>query len=132
MRTMVLAADGSESGESALAFAIELALETGASLHVVSVRPHWDDRSRRVAERAASRARRAGIASTAHDLDGDTVCGIVDTALRVGAELLVVGSRGLGSTSGATLGSVAQALVRRSPIPVTIVRHVPALSTART
>jgi nucleotide-binding universal stress UspA family protein len=123
MKTMLLATDGSESSERALTFAIELARETGASLEVVSVRPQWaragtDD----VAEDAVARATNAGVAATAHALDGDTVSCIVDTARRVQAELLVVGSRGLGALSGAILGSVSQALVRRSPVPITIVR----------
>jgi nucleotide-binding universal stress UspA family protein len=146
MKTILLATDGSDSSERALAFAIELAQETGASLEVVCVRQQWSrvvgvapapklathDASERAAESAASRARRAGVASTAHVVEGDTVGCIVEATRRTGAELLVVGSRGLGSISGAALGSVSQALIRRSPIPVTVVRHLPALSMART
>jgi nucleotide-binding universal stress UspA family protein len=137
MKTMLLATDGSESSERALTFAIELARQTGASLEVVSVRAQWAragtgtsslelDRygsSEDVAEHAVARATSAGVAATAHALEGDTVSCIVDTAIRVQAELLVVGSRGLGALSGAILGSVSQALVRRSPVPITIVRH---------
>ena len=52
------------------------------------------------------------LASTAADAQTDT-----------SADLLVVGSRGMGSLSGAMLGSVSHALVRKSPVPVTIVRH---------
>ena len=146
MKTILLATDGSDSSERALAFAIELARETGASLEVVCVRPHWsravgiapvlelvtDDASESVAASAAARAQRAGVASTHHVVDGDTVSCIVDAARRTQAELLIVGSRGLGPISGAALGSVSQALIRRSPIPVTVVRHVPTLSMART
>jgi nucleotide-binding universal stress UspA family protein len=146
MKTMLLATDGSESSERALTFAIELAQETGASLEVVSVRPQWSRTGAQsialeldsygtcgqVAESAVARATRAGVTATAHVLEGDTVSCIIDTAARMHAELLVIGSRGLGSISGAILGSVSQALVRRSPVPVTIVRHSHALSNART
>jgi nucleotide-binding universal stress UspA family protein len=146
MKTILVATDGSDSSERALAFAIQLARETGASLEIVSVRPQWstggtgnatlerdkDRASERVAEDAANRARGEGVVSTARVLEGDTVSCIVDTARRVHAELLVVGSRGLGSMSGAMLGSVSQALVRRSPVPVTVVHHGRALSTVRT
>lgn len=145
MKTILLATDGSGSSERALAFAILLAQETGASLEIVSVRPQWsragvgtptlelgkEDAPAHAAESATTRARCAGVASTAHVLDGDTVTCIVDAARRLRAELLVVGSRGRGSLSGAMLGSVSQALVRRSPIPVTIVRHAHALNAAR-
>lgn len=144
MKTMLLATDGSDSSEQALAFAIELARDTGSWLDVVSVRPQWpstrglaatleaDDTATDIADRAVARAQRAGISSRAHVLDGDTVRCIIDTARRVRAELLVVGSRGLGSMSGAILGSVSLALVRRSPIPVTIVRQTHVRSAVRT
>jgi nucleotide-binding universal stress UspA family protein len=39
-----------------------------------------------------------------------------------GADLLVVGSRGLGSFTGALLGSVSQHLVQHAPCPVVIIR----------
>jgi len=45
--------------------------------------------------------------------------------------LLVVGSRGHGPISGAVLGSVSHALVSRSPVPVTIVRHAAVHAVAR-
>ena len=145
MKTVVLATDGSESSERALAFAIELAQDTGASLEIVSVRPQWSragagtgtlevdryDSSDDVAERAAARARRAGVEATGHVLEGHTVDRIIDTAVCVEADILVVGSRGLGSISGAVLGSVSQALVRRSPVPVMIVRHTHELGSVR-
>jgi nucleotide-binding universal stress UspA family protein len=146
MKTILLATDGSESSECALGFAILLAQETGASLEIISVRPQWSrggvgtttlevgtgDASEHVAESAAIRAHTAGVAAKTHVLEGDTVTCIVETARGVRAELLVVGSRGRGSLSGAMLGSVSQALVHRSPIPVTIVRHTHALKATRT
>jgi nucleotide-binding universal stress UspA family protein len=146
MKTILLATDGSASSESALAFAIALAQETGASLHAVSVRSQgWagravapirdvgeQDSRESVAEGAAARARSAGVTSFASVAHGDIVSCIIDTAIRLDAELLVVGSRGLGSISAAALGSVSQALVRRSPVPVTVVRHTGAASAART
>ena len=39
--------------------------------------------------------------------------------------MIVIGARGQGAISSALLGSVSQALVHASPVPVTIVKHTP-------
>jgi nucleotide-binding universal stress UspA family protein len=139
MKTILIATDGSDPAGQALDVAIDLARETGAALAVLSVRPprpagrggvgpamleiEEHDGPQHIAEAAAQHAREAGIVATPHSAQGDVVTCIADAATALGAELLVVGSRGHGSLSGAVLGSVSHALVRRSPVPVTIVRH---------
>jgi nucleotide-binding universal stress UspA family protein len=139
MKTILVATDGSEPAEQALDVAIDLARETGAALQVLSVRqPRPAGRAgsgpavseteeahgaEHIAERAAERARQAGVDATAHAGHGDVVDAIADAATSLGADLLVVGSRGLGPVAGAVLGSVSHALVHRSPVPLTIVRH---------
>jgi nucleotide-binding universal stress UspA family protein len=139
MKTIMIATDGSEPAAQALEVAIDLAKESGASLEVVSVRPpraagrggagapileveefHGPEH---IAEAAAQQAREAGVTATPHAAHGDVVDCIAKAATTLGADLLVVGSRGMGPLSGAVLGSVSHALVRRSPVPVTIVRH---------
>lgn len=146
MKNILIATDGSEPANQALEVAIELAKETGAALHVLSVRPpriagragagpaileveelHGPEH---IADAAAEVARSAGVEATPHTAHGDVVDSIAATATTLGADLLVVGSRGMGPLSGAVLGSVAHALIRRSPVPVTIVRHaaVPAVA----
>jgi nucleotide-binding universal stress UspA family protein len=139
MDRILLATDGSEPSERALAFAIDLAKGTGATLEILSVRParspgpvaagtlvlEADELGpEQIAAAAASKARSAGVDAHAHAAHGDVVACIADAARTLGAELLVVGSRGLGSVSGAMLGSVSHALVRRSPVPVTVVRQI--------
>jgi nucleotide-binding universal stress UspA family protein len=139
MKTILIATDGSESAAQALDVAIDLARETGAALQVLSVRPQRVagrggagpavleveefEGAQHIAEAAALRAREAGIVTTPHVAHGDVVSSIVEAAITLGAEVLVVGSRGHGSLSGAVLGSVSHALVSRSPVPVTIVRQ---------
>jgi nucleotide-binding universal stress UspA family protein len=139
MKTILIATDGSESAGQALDVAIDLARQTGAALEVLSVRPQRVagragagpaileveelDGPEHIAEAAALRAREAGIVATPHAGHGDVVGCIADAATKMGADLLVVGSRGHGALSGAVLGSVSHALVSRSPVPVTIVRQ---------
>jgi nucleotide-binding universal stress UspA family protein len=142
VKTILIATDGSEQAGQALEVAIDLAKQMGASLEVLSVRPprpagrggtgapilevehvHGPEH---IAEAAAQQAREAGLTATPHAAHGDVVDSIATAAKTLGADLLVVGSRGMGPLSGAVLGSVSHALVRRSPVPVTIVRHAPA------
>ncbi len=47
---------------------------------------------------------------------------LVTAATRWGADLIVLGARGLSGIAGVLLGGVAQAVVRNSPIPVLIAR----------
>lgn len=51
-------------------------------------------------------------------LAGQPVDGILDAARQTGASLIVVGSQGRGALAGALLGSTAEAVIRRSGIPV--------------
>ncbi len=148
MNSILIATDGSESAEQALEVAIELAREMGASLHVVSVRPPLpvghtgpspavlevdeEHGAERIAAAAAERAREAGVQATPHVARGPVVDNIVSAVHELGADLLVVGSRGHGAIAGVMLGSVSHALIRQSPVPVTIVRKaaVPAATGA--
>ena len=61
-----------------------------------------------------------GVGAPAH-----TLVDIIETA---GCDLVLIGARGQGAISSALLGSVSQELAHASPVPVTIVRHVEALS----
>ncbi|WP_027459855.1 universal stress protein [Deinococcus murrayi] len=55
-------------------------------------------------------------------LVGDPVTGILDAAARWGAELIVVGTHSKGVLEHFFLGSSAEKLVARSPVPVLTVR----------
>lgn len=61
------------------------------------------------------------------DLEGETVVGrparaIVEFAEENDADAIVMGSHGREGVSRILLGSVAETVVRRSPVPVTVVR----------
>lgn len=54
---------------------------------------------------------------------GEVAATLVDLAAEHGCGLVIMGARGQGAISSALLGSVSQAVVRQSPVPVTIVKH---------
>ena len=54
---------------------------------------------------------------------GDPANTLVDIVESTGCDMVVIGARGQGALSSALLGSVSQALVHASPVPVTIVKH---------
>lgn len=138
MKTILLATDGSDSAGEALEFAIELAKEAGAELEVLAVKPppvlskggvgapllevEEDQGAEHVANAAVAKAEGSGVHARAHVENGEPAEAIVVVGQRLQADLIVVGSRGLGAIRGALLGSVSHDLVKQSPIPVTIVR----------
>jgi nucleotide-binding universal stress UspA family protein len=70
---------------------------------------------------AADRLASTGVQATVRIFEGPTAPTIIDTARLVGADCIVLGSRGLGGFLGA-LGSTARAVARHSDIPVLVVR----------
>jgi nucleotide-binding universal stress UspA family protein len=122
MKTILIATDGSQPAAQALEVAIELAKETGgAGAPMLEVEKF--EGPEHIAEAATEQAREAGVTATPHAAHGEVVDCITTAVVTLNADLLIVGSRGLGPLSGAVLGSVSHALVRQSPVPVTIVRH---------
>jgi nucleotide-binding universal stress UspA family protein len=59
-------------------------------------------------------------------LGGDPATALCDLAEAAEAELLVVGSRGLGAIGTALLGSVSAEVTRRAPCPVVVIPHAAA------
>ena len=139
MGTIVVGVDGSEGGKTALRYALDEARRRGSSVLAVSAwhvpaaayeagwvaAPLDVDQFENVAEEAL----KASIASVAAEAAGVEVTTRVgqgqaaDVLLEAaaGAELLVVGSRGLGGFRGLLLGSVSQQCAHHAPCPVVIV-----------
>ncbi len=141
MKTILLATDGSASARRATEEAIELALETGWSLQIVSV---WSppkamvgygvivpldaggDAERQQAENvvdaAAEKARAAGLQPKTAVRRGNPASEICARAGVIGADLIVIGSHGRGPVKRAALGSVSTRVLHHAPCPVLIVR----------
>jgi nucleotide-binding universal stress UspA family protein len=57
---------------------------------------------------------------------GDPANTLLDIAESQGCQAIVMGMRGKGALRSALLGSVSEAVLHESPIPVTVVKHAPA------
>lgn len=146
--TVMVGVDGSAGSEVALRYAVEEAARRGARLTVVTV-ARFPDYSATpvglsptaiadVVDAARGRARQlvdeamADRTATAAPVEVtiDALAGVpVEVLLgcAAGADLLVLGHRGLGAVRSAVLGSVGLGCVLHAPCPVTI---VPATATA--
>ncbi len=131
--TIIWATDGSENADRALPYATELAQGPGKTLVVVHVKeiltglaggyPVYVDETELVAtiEEQVDELRKAGFAvqlETATAATHGPADFVADIAKRVGADVIVVGTRGHGPIAGALLGSVAQHLLHVAPCPV--------------
>lgn len=144
--TIVWATDGSPHAERALALASALAHQEHAPLHVVHVveklvggratgldsRVDQED----VYEHVRAEVKRLtddGLQATLHlphAKAGDSAARIADIAREVGADLIVVGTRGHSGLAGVMLGSVTQRLLHVAPCPVLAVPPAPTSDTA--
>jgi len=139
-RSVAVAIDGSAPSERALASAIELAKLGSASLGIVGVVPAprvYSDQGGAVLEvlaedrrqfeslvrRSAEAARTAGIHSVTTDLrEGAIVEEILSFLDQTQPDIVVLGARGLSTTSRLLLGSVSDGVLHHANCSVLIVR----------
>jgi nucleotide-binding universal stress UspA family protein len=132
-RKILLATDGSEDAELAGLAAASLSVEAGAELHVVHVWqsvPHpvvdaeyYEEEAARILKVQAERVADAGAAvREAHLVMGPPVDAILDLGEEIGADLLVVGSRGHGTLGRLIQGSVSEGVVHHATRPVLVLR----------
>jgi nucleotide-binding universal stress UspA family protein len=141
IRTILVPVDFSPHSSQALDFAVDLAKDVGAKMHLLHcyqinpggispygiVMPEGLDREVREGavrevtkwqEKAAS----AGIAvenSVTPDFPSEAICSL---AKEIGADLIVMGTRGNTGLKHVLLGSVAERTIRIAPCPVVTVR----------
>jgi nucleotide-binding universal stress UspA family protein len=139
-KTILLATDGSQDGGLAVAAAVDLSKRTGAKLHaahawvplphfahpsLVSARYHppYEEGARRILDEQVGRIEQAGgTVLGAHLVEGRPADAILDLAERIGADLIVIGSRGLSSVKRLLVGSVSLGVVHHADRPVLVVR----------
>ena len=140
---VLLAIDGSEESDLAARAAAEVAEGTGSELHVVYVEPlpkfmkdgagapaydrqlygMIEKEGRETLRKVVWRVKVAGgIVAEAHLRMGAVADEIVRLADELEADLVVVGSRGLGRITRALVGSVSESVFRQAHRPVMVVR----------
>ena len=140
---IVVGTDGSGTAEKAVGAAIEMAQVHASRLHIVTayqaVLPTlspaereelgervWMASPGEAAERlvadAAARTAAGGVEVETHVRAGDPADALIDVAEAQGADVIVVGSKGLASPARFLLGSVPSKVVHHAPCDVLVVR----------
>jgi nucleotide-binding universal stress UspA family protein len=141
---IVVGTDGSETAAEAVRQALELAKLTGAELSIVSafepvpkrrveeekldapadvqyeIGPREDVNL--VLDAAAAAARKEGVEVQTHPVEGDPADAILTAAEDTGADLIVVGNKGMTGARRFLLGSVPNKVSHHAPCSVLIVR----------
>ena len=133
---MLLATDGSDDAALAARAAVDIARKTGSELHVVHawhsvpstrfesyIHAQLKREAREVLAEQVERIKGDGAnVAEAHLREGPAVDEILDLAEEVGADLIVIGSRGLGPVKRVILGSVSEGVVHHATCPVLVLR----------
>ena len=133
---VLLATDGSKDAALAARAAVDVCDRTGAELHVVHVwysvptarlrpfvRAQVKKRGQKILDEGVKRVEESGgRLADAHLVEGRDADEILDLAERIGADLVVIGSRGLGLVGRIALGSVSEAVLHHSRCPVLVLR----------
>lgn len=139
--SVLIAIDGSDPARKALDHAFKghpdeelivlhvLSSPESASVGEARMYVDWDEVMENQRERAEELFEEAEELATTHGvtIETDTVVGrpdraIVDYAEEHAVDHVVLGSHGRSGVSRVLLGSIAETVVRRAPVPVTVVR----------
>jgi nucleotide-binding universal stress UspA family protein len=103
-KTIVVGTDGSDRARRAVEHAVVLAAACDATLHVVhaykGTREAVEDAALAVADEVAGTLEPSGVNVRTHALQGDPVDVLLDFAYDAGADVIVVGNRGMTGRRG--------------------------------
>lgn len=137
IRTILVPVDFSPHSEKALGTAIDFARALEAEIHLLHayslpvgvVGPYdyqipanilselRDSAGRRV-DQEVKKVKEAGVEAHGLITEGVPTQSILETAEQIGADLIVMGTRGLTGLKHVVLGSVAERTIRNAPCPV--------------
>lgn len=139
LQTILVALDGSEPSLNALDWAIRCVRGRSGTIHLLhgyepspwggaagsGLLPGYESALRRSAQDwlddLAHRVASEGIRVEIQLVAGAPASAIVETATRIGADLIAMGTRGRSGLAQVLLGSVAQRTIQRAPCPVVAV-----------
>ncbi|NYT57779.1 universal stress protein [Alcaligenaceae bacterium] len=141
MRTILVPVDGSESSLRAVQAAIKAAQElNGANLHVITVQApiisgnvtrffsaediqgYYQDEGINAMLPAKTLLDESGLTYQDQVVVGPVAKTIADYAKTNNCDLIIMGTRGLGSVTGLVLGSIATKVLSLTDVPVTLVK----------
>lgn len=134
---IVVAIDGSEFSRAALTAAAGFAAKAGSAVEVIHVHEHdpipskagmspdleTPDEAQEVLASAIQQLKASGVAAQGTLLQAhtrDVPRKIIEFADENGADLIIVGRRGLSSLTGMLVGSVSNKLVHTAKVPVMV------------
>jgi len=131
---ILLATDGSEEAELAATAAAKLAKSTASELQVAHVAAQYSyaraageelpDVAQQVLDEQVSRLQHAGVTvAEAYVRVGPPAAVIVALTEHIGAQLIIMGSRGMGGIRRALMGSVSDSVVSHAHCAVMVVRE---------
>ena len=121
-QTIVVGTDGSETAQKAVEEAAALASAVGASVHIVRAvaGPGGDPEAE--LERAAEAAKKAGVDAETHVVRDDASEALISAAEEHGADLILIGNKGMTGARRFLLGSVPNDVAHHAPCSVLIAR----------
>ena len=134
---ILVAVDGSPFSDAAINAAGNLAAKLGSDVEVLHVHEHdvfpskagmapdleSTDEAKAVVENAIQRLKAKGVNAHGHVLQSatrDVPRKIIEFTSESGADLIVVGRRGLSSLTGMLVGSVSNKLIHSATVPVMV------------
>jgi nucleotide-binding universal stress UspA family protein len=138
--SIVVGTDGSDSATKAVSKAATIARRMGARLHIVTAYGNGpDDASEElppeldrlastgvqadvILQRASAAVDGAGLDVENHASPGDPASALIDVAVEVNADMIVVGNKGMTGLARFLLGSVPNKVAHHAPCDVLIVR----------
>ena len=123
-QTIVVGTDGSERASRAVGWAADLAVACDATLHVIhaiqGTREGVAQAGQAIVDHVAAELEGHEVRLRTHVIQGHAVDAILDFAYHSGADLIVVGNRGM-TGKGRFLGSVPNAIAHTARCAVMIV-----------
>jgi nucleotide-binding universal stress UspA family protein len=144
LRNILVGTDFSVCAARAFSFAVSLAASQGAKIHIVhvliepvqafdvagalpyldvSTQKEWEDATKKRLAAAVASAEKRGVSATSEFLWGRPSDVLVETAAKMKASLVVLGTHGRNALEKLLIGSTAERVVRLSPVPVLTVRE---------